>query len=95
MSVEVWVDVFGFIKRIQLARTVCLTCWHIYDICYPRLHGNKVVEHGVDEIIIGRRDEDRLGNPPTALLLKDRGEVPFPSCPPPSYITAFPYIKIK
>jgi hypothetical protein len=31
MSVEVWVDIFGFIKRIQLARTVCLTCWHLYD----------------------------------------------------------------
>jgi hypothetical protein len=95
MSVEVWVDVFGFIKRIQLARTVCLTCWHLYDICYPRLHGNKVVEHEIREIIIGRRDGGGLGHPPTALLLKDRGEVPFPSCPPPSYITAFADINIK
>jgi hypothetical protein len=95
MSVEVWVDVFGFIKRIQLARTVCLTCWHIYDICYPRLHGNKVVEHEVNEIIIGRRYDGGLGDPPTAFLLKDRGEVPFARCPPPSYISAFRKIQIK
>jgi hypothetical protein len=77
-----------------LARTVCFTCWHLHDICYPRLHGNKVEAHEVDEIIIGKG----ACQPPRALLLKDRKEVPFPSpdcSSPPNYITGFCSIDIK
>jgi hypothetical protein len=103
LAVEVWVDVLGFVKRIQLARGVCLVNCKIYEICWPRLHGNKVEAHEVETITICHRHE--LGQPATALLLlkdcnafnllkKIRG-VPFPECPPPAYITRFGRIKIQ
>jgi hypothetical protein len=52
IAVEVWVDVLGFVKRIQLARTVSLTNRHIHQICWPRLHGNKVVAHAVLTLLL-------------------------------------------
>jgi hypothetical protein len=88
----VWTDVLGFVKRIELGRTVSLTNRHIHQICWPRLHGNKVVAHAVEEIFIGSRDE--LGRPPMALLLKDGKEVPIPNCPMPIYIAGFHQIRI-
>jgi hypothetical protein len=94
MAVEVWVDVLGFVKRIQLARTVCLTNRHIHQICWPRLHGNKVVAHEVGEITISEGFEwERQAA--KAILVKDGKEVPFPECPVPAYITEFHQIKIK
>jgi hypothetical protein len=93
MAIEVWVDVFGFIKRIQLARSVSLTNRHIHRICWPRLHGNKVMAHEVKEMFIERRN----GQPVTAFLLllnDDPTEVPFAECPPPDYISGFFYIHI-
>jgi hypothetical protein len=87
------VDVLGFVKRILLARKVCLVNWKIYKICWPRLHGNKVVAHRVRDIAIGYDDES--GHPPTAFLTKDNKKVPFPECPPPDYITGFGFIQIK
>src|SRR3954466_8438877 len=89
LAVEVWVDVFGFIKRIQLAR-VSLTNWRIYQICWPRLHGNKVVPYEVEWLDI-KSQEQLDGLAATALLLKDSEEVPVPFavCPPPAYITGF------
>jgi hypothetical protein len=92
MAIEVWVDVFGFIKRIQLACSVSLTNRHIHQICWPRLHGNKVMAHKVWPITIGYRHE--FGKP-TALLLNDHKEVPFPECPPPDYINGFGHIRIE
>jgi hypothetical protein len=97
MSDDVWFDVFDFVERIQLARTVSLTNWHIHQICWPRLHGKKVATHDVDKITIKRRDKrecSRCG-PPMALLLKDGKEMPWPNCPPPAYISTFKNIKIK
>jgi hypothetical protein len=85
--------VLGFVKRIQLARGVCLANYKIYEICWPRLHGDKVMAHEVGPITFGYRRE--LGQPPTALLLQERKEVPFPECPPPDYITGFEAIVIK
>jgi hypothetical protein len=94
MAVEVWTDVLGFVKRVELARTVSLTNQHIHQICWPRLHGIKVMAHDVKEIIIASRDES--GRPPTAILLRERRkEVPFADCPPPDYITGFRDIQIK
>jgi hypothetical protein len=96
MAVEVWVDVLGFVKRIQLARRICLVNWKIYEICWPRLHGNRVVEHRVRDIVIGYEDESAAaGHSPTAVLMKDNKKVPFPECPLPSYITGFNRIQIK
>jgi hypothetical protein len=48
------------------------------------------------EIIIGCRDGG-LGDPPMALLLHNRKEVPFPTsiCSPSSYIPNFGCIEIK
>jgi hypothetical protein len=89
MAVEVWTDVFSFVKRVELARTVSLTNWHIHDICWPRLHGNKVMAHAVEM----RITDD--GSPPTAILLIEDREVPFANCPPPEYITGFSHIQIK
>jgi hypothetical protein len=86
------VDVLGFVKRIRLARTISLTNWHIYQICWPRLHGEKVRAHPVGEIVIGYEES---GHPPTALLLYDFKKVTFPECPPPGYITGFDRIRIK
>jgi hypothetical protein len=88
LAIEVWVDVLGFIRRIQLARRVCFVNWKIYDICWPRLHGNKVAVHPVRNIIIGYYCS-------TALLLKDNKIVQFPECPVPDYITGFELIQIK
>jgi hypothetical protein len=93
LAIEVWVDVLGFVRRIQLARGVCLTNFKIYEICWPRLHGAKVRTHKVRPITISHRHE--FGQPPTALLLHERKEVPFPECPPPDYITGFGAIRIK
>jgi hypothetical protein len=86
------VDVLGFVKRIQLAR-ICLANFKIYGICWPRLHGDKVMAHKVGPITIGYRHE--LGQPPTAVLLLNHKELPFPECPPPGYIIGFVYIRIK
>jgi hypothetical protein len=94
LAIEVWVDVLGFVKRIQLARSVCLANFKIYEICWPRLHGAKVRAHEVGPITIGYRHEN--GCPSTAvLLLRGSKEVPFPECPPPDYITGFEAIVIK
>jgi hypothetical protein len=105
LAIEVWVDVLGFVRRIQLARSVCLVNWKIYDICWPRLHGNRVMAHVVLPITISCRHRHELSQPLTALLLKEsrgmsfllfkkiRG-VPFPECPPPDYITGFEAIHI-
>jgi hypothetical protein len=87
------VDVLGFVKRIQLARSISLTNYKIYGICWPLLHGDKVMAHKVGPIVIGCRHE--LGQPPTALLLHPNKEVPFPECPPPDYISGFGHIQIK
>jgi hypothetical protein len=94
MAVEVWTDVLGFVKRIQLAHVVSLTNWHIHDICWPRLHGNKVMAHEVANMTIGRRTD---GWSTTAILSLEEGgeEVPFANCPPLAYITEFNDIKIK
>jgi hypothetical protein len=98
LAVEVWTDILGFVKRIQLARTVSLTNLRIYNICWPRLHGNKVEAYQIPGIsIIGQEQSDQ-GLPPTALVLKNHDksmEIPMPSCPPPSYISGFSSIKIK
>jgi hypothetical protein len=88
------VDVLGFIKRIQLARSVCMVNFKIYEICWPRLHGGKVVAHPAKYIAIGYSDAS-AGHPPKALLLKDLKKVPFPECPAPDYITGFGHIQIK
>jgi hypothetical protein len=93
LAVEVWVDVLGFIRRIRLAETVSLTNRHLLKLCWPRLHGGKVKAHRVGNTIIGYRQG--FGQPTTALLLKDRKEVPFPECPPPDYITGFGSMQIK
>jgi hypothetical protein len=94
LAVEVWVDVLGFVKRIQLARSVCLVNFKIYEICWPRLHGDKVMAHKVEPITISHRHE--LGQPPTAVfLLKDHKEVPIPECSPPDYITGCGHIQIE
>jgi hypothetical protein len=94
MAVEVWVDVLGFIKRIQLARTVSLTSRHIHQICWPRLHGNKVVAHEVLQISISEGFEWRR-QAAKAILVTGGKEVPFPDCPVPAYITEFRQITIK
>jgi hypothetical protein len=99
LSVEVWTDVLGFVKRIQLARTVSLTNLYIHAICWPRLHGNKVEAYHIweDITIIGqeRFDQDHR----QALVLKQNHdksmEMPMPSCPVPSYISGFHGITIK
>jgi hypothetical protein len=90
MAIEVWVDVFGFIKRIQLANSISLINRDIHQICWPYLHGNKVVAHEVTNIIFARRNSQ----PVTALLLKELQEVPFADCPPPDYISGFFNIQI-
>jgi hypothetical protein len=92
MAVEVWTDVFGFLKRVELARTVSLTNWHIHDICWPRLHGNKVETYQIMERITIVSDR---GRPPKALVLKNNVEMPMPSCPLPSYISGFDSLNIK
>jgi hypothetical protein len=56
------------------------------------LHGDKVMAHPVQEIVIG---SDESGHPPTAFLLNDFKKVPFPECPPPAYITGFFRIRIR
>jgi hypothetical protein len=95
LSIEVWVDVLGFVRRIQLARTVSLTNRHIHQICWPRLHGDKVMAHPAQMIVIVYSEES--GHRPTAilLLLNDFKKVSFPECPPPDYITGFGHIQIK
>jgi hypothetical protein len=99
MANEVWTDVFGFIKRVELARTVSLTNRHIHQICWPRLHGNKVMPYGVRKMIIASRDDGRSPTQTTAILLSMRGrvvkEVPFADSPPPDYITRFRFIQIE
>jgi hypothetical protein len=95
MAVEVWVDIFGFIKRIQLARSVSLTSRLIHQICWPRLHGNKVVPYEIGEITIDCQERFDWSRPAKALLLKDGKKVPFPYCPPPVYISGLGKINIK
>jgi hypothetical protein len=84
------VDVLGFVKRIQLAHSICFINCKIYEICWPRLHGNKVMAHPVPNIVI-----TESGHPPRAALLKNSQIVPFPECPPPGYITGFERIQLK
>jgi hypothetical protein len=98
MSDDVWFDVLGFITRIQLARSVSLTSRLIHKICWPRLHGNKVVPYEIGELTISVSSRERFdwSRPAEKLMLKDDGkEVQFPSCSPPAYITRFHKIKIK
>jgi hypothetical protein len=96
MAIEVWTDVLGFIKRIQLARTVSLTNWRIHEICWPRLHGNKVEPYEIGEFTITCQGRfDQYGPPMKALLLKDDMGLPIACCPPPDYITGFREINIK
>jgi hypothetical protein len=93
MDDVVWTEVLGFLKRVELANIVSLTNWQIHDICLPRLHGYKVMEHDVWNMEIASRDD---GWSTTAVLRKDhRKEVPFANCLPPDYITGFNYITIK
>jgi hypothetical protein len=102
MANEVWTDVLDFVERDKLARTVSLTNRHIHQICWPRLHGYKVMPHEVRKMIIASRDEFFFGWPwsTTAkllireVLMKEK-EVPFANCPPPDYITRFVEIRIK
>jgi hypothetical protein len=93
MAVEVWTDVLGFVERVKLARTVSMTNRQIHQICWPRLHGNKVMPHEVPKMIVASRDDG------TAMLQTKRRkvvkEVPFANCPPPHYITEFGEIQIK
>jgi hypothetical protein len=91
LAVEVWVDVLGFIKRIQLARTVSLTNRHIHQICWPRLHGNKVVAHETPQIRITRKFDCFRQ---TTVMITGK-QVPFPDCPVPAYITGFRIISIE
>jgi hypothetical protein len=93
MANEVWTDVFGFLKRVELARTVSLSNRHIHQICWPRLHGNKVMAHKVGNMLITSQDADD-GWSKTAIALIDLKAVPFANCPPPDYITDFPLIQI-
>jgi hypothetical protein len=95
MAIEVWADVFGFIKRIQLARTISLTNRLIHQICWPRLHGNKVKAHEVYEMEIGSGGEFNGHPASTALMLKNGTKMPLASWPLPPYITGFSYIFIK
>jgi hypothetical protein len=95
LAVEVWIDVFGFIRRIQLARTVSLTNRHFHQICWPRLHGDKVVAQVREIIIITCRERLDMSRPPKALVLKNGKGMPLPSCPPPPYISGFREIEVK
>jgi hypothetical protein len=95
LAIEVWTDVLGFIKRIQLVRSVSLTNRHIHGICWPRLHGNNVIAHKIPLITIVSRERCDQGLPPTALLLKDGKGVPIPKCPPPAYISGIVQIGVK
>jgi hypothetical protein len=92
MAVEVWTDVLGFVKRDELARGVSLTNWRILHICWPRLHGNRVMAHEVKMVIASQDADD--GWSKTAIVLQDGKAVPFPECPPPDYITGFRHIQI-
>jgi hypothetical protein len=91
MANEVWTEVLGFIKREELANPISLTNRHIHQICWPRLHGNRVMAHEVDHVIIvqARRHETQ------AIMLINRKEVPIADSPPPDYITQFGFIEIK
>jgi hypothetical protein len=95
LAIEVWTDVLGFIRRIQLARTISLTNRRIHAICWPRLHGDKVRAYRIDDITIIGRERFDGGRPPSALVLKNGKAMPIPSCPPPPYISGFGQIKIK
>jgi hypothetical protein len=96
MAVEVWTDVLGFVKRDELARGVSLTNWQIHQICWPRLHGNRVMAHDVEVMIIASQDADDDSSK-TAIVLQNGKAVavPFANCPPPDYITGFRHIQIK
>jgi hypothetical protein len=98
LAIEVWTDVFGFIRRIQLARSVSLTTRHFRNICWPRLHGNKIEAHEVNGITISSRERFDWSRPTEIFVqngFKNDKELPFPSCPPPDYITGFRKIQIK
>jgi hypothetical protein len=94
MDVVVWAEVLGFVKRDQLA-TISLTNRQILEECWPRLHGNRVMAHDVEEMTIERRRPFSWFWSPTAILRIDGKEVPFVNCPPPDYITGFRGIDIK
>jgi hypothetical protein len=60
------------------------------------LHGSKVATREIGKItFLKRKGLTHHDCPPTAVLLKDGKEVPFPSCPPPAYISGFKEIQIK
>jgi hypothetical protein len=73
MAVEVWTDVLGFVKRDNLAKSVSLTNWQIYQICLPRLHGNRVMAHEVKWMTITRQ-ESRWPWSPTAIMRIERDD---------------------
>jgi hypothetical protein len=98
LAIEVWTDVFGFIRRIHLARSVSFTNRHFRNICWPRLHGDKVEVHELGEITINSRERFDWCRPAEIFMLKgikNGKEVPFPTCPPPDYISGFRKIHIK
>jgi hypothetical protein len=88
MANEVWTEVFSFMKRIEMAK-VSLTNRHIHQICWPRLHGNKVMAHEVKWMIIKRLQS---GWPAIDI---DGTKVEFADSPPPGYITRFRFIQIE
>jgi hypothetical protein len=90
MAVEVWTDVFGFITRIELANTVSLTNRHIHQICWPRLHGNKVIPHEVEWMIITNQNDGSA-----IMRRRDGTNIEFAESPPPDYITRFYRILIE
>jgi hypothetical protein len=89
--------VFGFIKRVELAK-VSETNRHIHQICWPRLHGNRVMAHEVGRMIISPQCEFvRSLMSLKAIMLGEvyGGKVPLADCPPPDYIIRFSSIQIK
>jgi hypothetical protein len=101
MANEVWTDVLAFVTRVELAHSVSLTNWHIHQICWPRLHGYKVMAHEVEEMIISCRLELsfidlRWQITATAKMIMGvpKKEIPLAICSPPDYITGFRYIAI-
>jgi hypothetical protein len=95
MANEVWADVLGFIERIQLARSVSLTNRLFHSLCWPRMHGNRVVPYQISGLIIECGEWFDWSLPAKAVLLNENyKELPFPNCPPPVYITGFRQITI-
>jgi hypothetical protein len=78
-----------------LARTVSLANRHIHQLCWPRLHGNKVMAHETPHIRITKQF-DRLRQSTVLWVTDDKlVQEPFPDCPVPAYITGFRIISIE